>query len=88
MSNVRKGTSIFLFFGIILVKKSYFFKLMIIDCKGFFLLLRKFKYNLNMNLQELTDAIYTFTKHNVFITDSMDILSRITENEIYKKYLY
>ena len=33
--------------------------------------------------QELTDAIYTFTKHNVFITDSMEILNKVTNNEIY-----
>ena len=34
--------------------------------------------------QELTDAIYTFTHHNVFITDTMEILNKITGNEIWK----
>ena len=40
---------------------------------------------------ELTIFSKTFAsllKNNVFITDSMDILSRITNNEIYKSILY
>ena len=39
------------------------------------------KYN---QLVTFTSTFSTLIKHDVFITDSMDILSRITENEIYK----
>ena len=41
--------------------------------------------------KELTIFSKTFSsllKNNVFITDSMDILSKITNNEIYKSILY
>lgn len=34
-----------------------------------------------------TGTFATLIKHDVFITDSMDILSRITENEIYKQII-
>jgi len=39
------------------------------------------KYN---QLVTFTSTFSTLIKHDVFITDSMDILSKITENEIYK----
>lgn len=39
------------------------------------------KYN---QLVTFTSTFATLIKHDVFITDSMDILSKITENEIYK----
>ena len=42
------------------------------------------KYN---QLVTFTSTFSTLIKHDVFITDSMDILSRITENEIYKKLI-
>ena len=42
------------------------------------------KYN---QLVTFTGTFATLIKHDVFITDSMDILSRITENEIYKKII-
>lgn len=42
------------------------------------------KYN---QLVTFTSTFATLIKHDVFITDSMDILSRITENEIYKKII-
>ena len=42
------------------------------------------KYN---QLVTFTGTFSTLIKHDVFITDSMDILSRITENEIYKKII-
>ena len=42
------------------------------------------KYN---QLVTFTSTFSTLIKHDVFITDSMDILSRITENEIYKKII-
>ena len=42
------------------------------------------KYN---QLVIFTSTFSTLIKHDVFITDSMDILSRITENEIYKKII-
>ena len=38
-------------------------------------------------LVTFTGTFATLIKHDVFITDSMDILSRITENEIYKKII-
>lgn len=43
------------------------------------------KYN---QLVRFTSTFSTLIKHDVFITDSMDILSKITENEIYKKLIY
>ena len=42
------------------------------------------KYN---QLVTFTGTFATLIKHDVFITDSMDILSRITDNEIYKKII-
>lgn len=42
------------------------------------------KYN---QLVTLTGTFATLIKHDVFITDSMDILSKITENEVYKKII-
>ena len=42
------------------------------------------KYN---QLVTFTSTFSTLIKHDVFITDSMDILSVITENEIYKKII-
>lgn len=42
------------------------------------------KYN---QLVTFTGTFSTLIKHDVFITDSMDILSRITENEIYKRII-
>ena len=42
------------------------------------------KYN---QLVTFTGTFATLIKHDVFITDSMDILSRITENEVYKKII-
>lgn len=42
------------------------------------------KYN---QLVTFTGTFATLIKHDVFITDSMDILSKITENEIYKKII-
>lgn len=38
-------------------------------------------------LVTFTGTFATLIKHDVFITDSMDILSRITENEIYKQII-
>lgn len=38
-------------------------------------------------LVTFTSTFSTLIKHDVFITDSMDILSKITENEIYKKII-
>ena len=42
------------------------------------------KYN---QLVTFTSTFSALIKHDVFITDSMDILSKITENEIYKKII-
>ena len=42
------------------------------------------KYN---QLVTFTSTFATLIKHDVFITDSMDILKKITENEIYKKII-
>lgn len=42
------------------------------------------KYN---QLVTFTGTFATLIKHDVFITDSMDILSKITENEVYKKII-
>ena len=42
------------------------------------------KYN---QLVTFTGTFATLIKHDVFITDSMDILSKITENEIYKNII-
>lgn len=42
------------------------------------------KYN---QLVTFTSTFATLIRHDVFITDSMDILSKITENEIYKKII-
>ena len=42
------------------------------------------KYN---QLVTFTGTFATLIKHDVFITDSMEILSKITENEIYKKII-
>ena len=42
------------------------------------------KYN---QLVTFTSTFSTLIKHDVFITDSMDILKKITENEIYKKII-
>ena len=42
------------------------------------------KYN---QLVTFTSTFSTLIKHDVFITDSMEILSKITENEIYKKLI-
>ena len=42
------------------------------------------KYN---QLVTFTSTFSTLIKHDVFITDSMDILSIITENEVYKKII-
>lgn len=38
-------------------------------------------------LVTFTSTFSTLIKHDVFITDSMDILSKITENQIYKKMI-
>lgn len=35
-----------------------------------------------------TKTFANLINHNVFITDSMDVLSKITENEVYKKLIY
>ena len=43
------------------------------------------KYN---QLVTFTGTFATLIKHDVFITDSMDILGRITDNEIYKKIIH
>lgn len=42
------------------------------------------KYN---QIVTFTGTFSTLIKHDVFITDSMDILSKITENEVYKKII-
>ena len=42
------------------------------------------KYN---QLVTFTSTFSTLIKHDVFITDSMEILNKITENEIYKKII-
>lgn len=42
------------------------------------------KYN---QLVTFTSTFSTLIKHDVFITDSMDILSKITDNEIYKELI-
>lgn len=42
------------------------------------------KYN---QLVTFTSTFSTLIKHDVFITDSMDILSKITENEIYREII-
>jgi len=42
------------------------------------------KYN---QIVTFTGTFATLIKHDVFITDSMDILSKITENEVYKKII-
>ena len=42
------------------------------------------KYN---QLVTFTSTFATLIKHDVFITDSMDILKKITDNEIYKKII-
>ena len=42
------------------------------------------KYN---QLVTFTSTFATLIKHDVFITNSMDILSKITENEIYKEII-
>ena len=42
------------------------------------------KYN---QLVTFTSTFSALIKHDVFITDSMDILSKITENEVYKKII-
>lgn len=42
------------------------------------------KYN---QLVTFTSTFSALIKHDVFITDSMDILSRVTENEIYKEII-
>lgn len=42
------------------------------------------KYN---QVVTFTSTFSTLIKHDVFITDSMEILSKITENEIYKKII-
>jgi type IV pilus assembly protein PilC len=42
------------------------------------------KYN---QLVTFTSTFATLIKHDVFITDSMDILSKITDNEIYKELI-
>ena len=42
------------------------------------------KYN---QLVTFTGTFATLIKHDVFITDSMEILSKITENEVYKKII-
>ena len=42
------------------------------------------KYNQSVTF---TSTFSTLIKHDVFITDSMDILSKITENEVYKKII-
>jgi type IV pilus assembly protein PilC len=42
------------------------------------------KYN---QLVTFTGTFSTLIKHDVFITDSMDILSKITENEVYKQII-
>ena len=42
------------------------------------------KYN---QLVTFTGTFSTLIKHDVFITDSMDILSRITDNEVYKQII-
>jgi len=41
----------------------------------------------NSQLITFTGTFATLIKHDVFITDSMDILSRITENEVYKRII-
>ena len=41
----------------------------------------------NSQLITFTGTFSTLIKHDVFITDSMDILSRITENEVYKRII-
>ena len=41
----------------------------------------------NSQLITFTGTFSTLIKHDVFITDSMDILSKITENEVYKKII-
>lgn len=42
------------------------------------------KYN---QLVTFTGTFSTLIKHDVFITDSMEILSKVTENEVYKKII-
>lgn len=42
------------------------------------------KYN---QIVTFTGTFSTLIKHDVFITDSMDILSKVTENEVYKKII-
>ena len=42
------------------------------------------KYN---QLVTFTSTFSTLIKHDVFITDSMEILSKITDNEVYKKII-
>ena len=41
----------------------------------------------NSQLITFTGTFSTLIKHDVFITDSMDILSKITDNEVYKKII-
>ncbi len=94
VSDFLKNYLIFILIGIIIFALLfiYLFK----NVKAFRKSIQQFTMHLPVfgdiiKYNEVTIFAKTFANlinHNVFITDSMDVLSKITENEIYKKLIF
>jgi len=94
VSDFLKNYLIFILIGIIIFALLfiYLFK----NVKAFRKSIQQFTMHLPIfgdiiKYNEVTIFAKTFANlinHNVFITDSMDVLSKITENEIYKKLIF
>lgn len=94
VSEFLKSYLIYILIGIVVLAIAYIYAYK--NVKGF----RKTMQQLAMHMpifgeiiicNEITIFAKTFANlmnHNVFITDSIDVLSKITNNEIYKKLIY
>ncbi len=94
ISDFLKNYVIYILIAIIILLISYIY--LYKNVKGFRKAMQEFAMHLPVFgeiiiYNEVTIFAKTFANlinHNVFITDSIDVLSKITDNEVYKKLIY
>ena len=94
ISDFLKNYVIYILIAIIILLISYIY--LYRNVKGFRKAMQEFAMHLPVFgeiiiYNEVTIFAKTFANlinHNVFITDSIDVLSKITDNEVYKKLIY
>lgn len=94
LSDFLKNYLIYILLGVIVLLLVYI--LMFKNVKAFRMTMQRFAMHIPVFgkiiiYNEVTIFAKTFANlinHNVFITDSMDVLSKITDNEIYRKLIF